>query len=181
MIPGNRASEKCLVNKLRIGAQCNPIVSGSWYNYFHRRAYLLDCFTDADQLSAVLFAINIAAHSPYPDLIARNLPARIKLMTKAMNGPLKESCQNGLLSREKPKFPLLADNFNAMMEQLSGAIKKVHPSLTELRKISATIGQLSEKRGFLGCQYETNRCRYQGDKPFHLDLSTQSGSATPPP
>ncbi|MDO9308509.1 MAG: methyl-accepting chemotaxis protein, partial [Deltaproteobacteria bacterium] len=43
------------------------------------------------------------------------------------------------------EMSLLAENFNSMMERLSGAIAKVHYSLSELRNISATIAQLSEK------------------------------------
>ncbi len=135
------------MNKLRIGT--NVIRSFLVLGIIISIAGLIYSIVsaDADQLLlAVLFAINIAAQlAVIRILIARNLPARIKLMTKAMNRAAEGELSERVALEGETEISLLADNFNAMMEQLSGAIKKVHASLTELRKISATIGQLSEK------------------------------------
>ncbi|MBI5483328.1 MAG: methyl-accepting chemotaxis protein, partial [Deltaproteobacteria bacterium] len=135
------------MNKLRIGT--NVIRSFLVLGIIISIAGLIYSIVSAEAdhlLLSVLFAINIAAQlAVIRILIARNLPARIKLMTKAMNRAAEGELSERVVLEGETEISLLADNFNAMMEQLSGAIKKVHASLTELRKISATIGQLSEK------------------------------------
>ncbi len=95
---------------------------------------------------AALFIVNIIALvAVIRILAARNLPVRINQIAKAMNRAAEGELSERVTLAGETEISLLADNFNAMMEQLGGAISKVHISLSELRAISATIAQLSEK------------------------------------
>lgn len=97
-------------------------------------------------LLTVLYLINVfALVAVIRILTARNLPVRIKQIGMAMNKAAEGELSERVILEGETEISLLADNFNSMMEQLSGAITKVHISLSELRNISATIGQLSEK------------------------------------
>ncbi len=78
-------------------------------------------------------------------LISRKLVVRIRQIASAMNKAAEGELTERVTFMGESEISLLADNFNAMMEQLSGAITKVHSSLHELRNISGTIKQLSEK------------------------------------
>jgi methyl-accepting chemotaxis protein len=92
--------------------------------------YMIDAF-------AFLIVIRI--------LTARKLPVRINQIAMAMNRAAEGELSERVDLEGETEISLLADNFNSMMGQLSEAITKVHISLSELRDISATIGQLSEK------------------------------------
>ncbi|MEI6206211.1 MAG: HAMP domain-containing methyl-accepting chemotaxis protein [Desulfuromonadales bacterium] len=97
-------------------------------------------------LLAALYLINaFALLAVIMILIARKLPVRIKQIAMAMNRAAEGELSERVAFEGETEISLLADNFNSMMEQLSGAITKVHMSLSELRNISATIRQLSEK------------------------------------
>jgi methyl-accepting chemotaxis protein len=97
-------------------------------------------------LLGVLYLINIFAFlSVIRILAARNLPVRIKQIGMAMNRASEGELSERVVLEGETEIAHLADDFNSMMENLSGAITKVHISLSELRNISATIGQLSEK------------------------------------
>lgn len=97
-------------------------------------------------LLAILYLVNMCALiAVIRILIARNLPARIRQISGAMNRAAEGELSERVTLIGETEISLLADNFNSMMEQLSGAITKVHISLSELRDISTTIGQLSEK------------------------------------
>lgn len=78
-------------------------------------------------------------------LVSRKLVVRIKHIAKSMNNAAEGALNERVVLDGETEISLLADNFNSMMESLSGAISKVHTSLFELRNISATIAQLSEK------------------------------------
>lgn len=78
-------------------------------------------------------------------LIARKLVVRIKNIAQAMNNAADGELKERVVFDDETEISLLAENFNSMMERLAGAISKVHFALTELRNISATIAQLSEK------------------------------------
>lgn len=95
---------------------------------------------------AFLFALNLLAIvAVFWILIARRLPERIKDIAKAMNKAADGELKERVTFDGETEISLLAENFNSMMERLSGAITKVHISLAELRNISATIAELSEK------------------------------------
>lgn len=95
---------------------------------------------------AVLYSINILALlGVIRILIARKLVVRIKNIAKAMNSAAEGELKERVVFDGETEISLLAENFNSMMERLSGAITKVNVSLFELRNISATIAQLSEK------------------------------------
>lgn len=97
-------------------------------------------------LLAILFTINIfALLSVIRILTVRNLPARIRQIGIAMNRAADGELSEKVAFEGETEISLLADNFNAMMEKLSGAITKVKIALDELRNISASIRQLSEK------------------------------------
>ena len=95
---------------------------------------------------SVLFIVNILALiAVIWILVTRKLVVRIKHIAKAMNNAAEGALTERVVLDDETEISLLADNFNSMMERLSGAISKVHSSLFELRNISATIAQLSEK------------------------------------
>lgn len=97
-------------------------------------------------LLALLYIINIfALVAVIGILTSRKLPVRIKQIALSMNRAAEGELSERVVMEGETEISLLADNFNSMMEQLSSAINKVHISLAELRGISATIGQLSEK------------------------------------
>lgn len=97
-------------------------------------------------LLAALFAINIVALlSVIRILTVRNLPARIRQIGIAMNRAADGELSEKVAFEGETEISLLADNFNSMMEKLSGAISKVKIALDELRNISASIRLLSEK------------------------------------
>lgn len=78
-------------------------------------------------------------------LISRRLVERVKHIAKAMNKAAEGELRERVVFDGETEIALLAENFNSMMERLSGAISKVHSSVSELRNISSTIAQLSEK------------------------------------
>jgi len=97
-------------------------------------------------LLPILYVINIFALLVVIRILtARDLPARIKQIGVAMNRAAEGVLSERVTLEGETEISQLADNFNSMMEQLAGAITKVQISLTELRGISATIGQLSVK------------------------------------
>ena len=97
-------------------------------------------------LISTLFIINIFALVMVVRMLAaRNLPARINQIAAAMNRAAEGELAERVALTGETEISLLADNFNSMMERLGGAISKVHVSLSELRDVSTTIGQLSEK------------------------------------
>ena len=97
-------------------------------------------------LLSSLYLVNIAALvAVIRILTSRNLPSRIRQISLAMNRAAEGELSERVTLEGETEISLLADHFNSMMEQLSSAIAKVHVSLSELRNISAVIGQLSEK------------------------------------
>ncbi|MBV5338666.1 MAG: HAMP domain-containing protein [Deltaproteobacteria bacterium] len=78
-------------------------------------------------------------------LAARKLVVRIRQIAGAMNRAADGELTERVSFMGESEMSLLAENFNSMMERLAGAITKVHSSLHELRNISGTISQLSEK------------------------------------
>ena len=78
-------------------------------------------------------------------LLARKLVPRIRQIATAMNKAADGELTERVSFMGESEMSLLAENFNSMMERLAGAITKVHSSLHELRNISGTIQQLSEK------------------------------------
>lgn len=78
-------------------------------------------------------------------LISRRLVERVKHIAKAMNKAAEGELRERVTFDGETEIALLAENFNSMMDRLSGAISKVHSSVSELRNISSTIAQLSEK------------------------------------
>ncbi len=97
-------------------------------------------------LLAVLFVFNaIVMTAVIWILTARKLPVRIRQIAAAMNKVAEGELTERVSFEGETEISLLAENFNTMMERLSGAITKVHYSLRELKIISSTIGQLSQK------------------------------------
>lgn len=97
-------------------------------------------------LLGILYATNILALvTVIRILAARKLPARINQIALSMNRAAEGELSERVILEGETEISLLADNFNSMMEKLSGAVTKVHISLSELRDISTAIGQLSEK------------------------------------
>lgn len=139
--------EKCLVKKLRTGT--NLIRTFLMLGIFLSLAGLVFSLFPVSPngfFLAALFIVNIIALvAVIRILAARNLPVRINQIAKAMNRAAEGELSERVTLAGETEISLLADNFNAMMEQLGGAISKVHISLSELRAISATIAQLSEK------------------------------------
>lgn len=78
-------------------------------------------------------------------LVARKLPERINQIAQAMNSAADGKLSERVNFEGETEISLLADNFNSMMQRLTGAITKVYLSLQELNNISSTIEVLSEK------------------------------------
>ena len=78
-------------------------------------------------------------------LISRKLVVRIRQIATAMNKAADGELTERVSFMGESEMSLLSENFNSMMERLAGAITKVHSSLHELRNISGTIRQLSER------------------------------------
>jgi methyl-accepting chemotaxis protein len=78
-------------------------------------------------------------------LVARKLPVRIKQIAQAMNSAAEGKLSERVNFEGETEISLLAENFNSMMQRLTGAITKVYFSLQELNSISSTIEILSEK------------------------------------
>ncbi|MSN24392.1 MAG: HAMP domain-containing protein [Geobacter sp.] len=94
----------------------------------------------------ILFLLAVLSQaSVFWILIARRLAERINHIASAMNKAADGELRERVAFDGETEISLLAEKFNSMMERLSSAISKVHISLTELRGISATIAQLSEK------------------------------------
>ena len=95
---------------------------------------------------AALFTFNVIFMAAVSWLlIARKLVVRIRQISGAMNKAAEGELTERVGFMGESEMSMLAENFNSMMERLSGAITKVHSSLHELRNISGTIRQLSEK------------------------------------
>jgi len=94
----------------------------------------------------VLFLFSVLSQAAvFWILITRRLAERINHIASAMNKAADGELGERVAFDGETEISLLAEKFNSMMERLSGAISKVHISLSELRSISATIAQLSEK------------------------------------
>ncbi len=96
-------------------------------------------------LAALFFLNAFVMTSVVLMLAARRLPARVKQIALAMNSASEGKLTERVYLEGETEISLLADNFNSMMERLSGAISKVNFSLQELKSISSTIGQLSAR------------------------------------
>lgn len=97
-------------------------------------------------LLALLYLVNVVVMSAVIWILtARKLPVRIKQIATAMNNAAEGNLTERVAFEGETEISLLADNFNSMMERLSGAITKIHFLLQELKDISSTIGQLSQK------------------------------------
>lgn len=97
-------------------------------------------------LLALLFVLNAVFMTAVSwILIARKLVTRIRQLAAAMNKAAEGELTERVSFMGESEMSLLAENFNSMMERLAGAISKFHSSLHELRSISGTISQLSEK------------------------------------
>lgn len=97
-------------------------------------------------LLASLYVINVIVMTSVIWLLtSRKLPVRIKQIAMAMNNAAEGKLTERVTFEGETEISLLAENFNSMMERLSGAITKVHFALHELKNISSTIGQLSQK------------------------------------
>ncbi len=97
-------------------------------------------------LLASLYIINVMVMTAVIWILtSRKLPVRIKQIALAMNNAADGKLTERVTFEGETEISLLAENFNSMMERLSGAITKVHFALKELNNISLTIGQLSEK------------------------------------
>jgi methyl-accepting chemotaxis protein len=95
---------------------------------------------------AVLFGINIISLvAVIRVLITRKLAARIKQVSTVMNKAAEGELTERVHFDGETEISLLADNFNSMLERLSGVITKVHSSVSELRNISSTLRDVSEK------------------------------------
>lgn len=106
---------------------------------------LVSTFSGSKALT-LLYSLNILSLvAVIRILVARRLAERIKHITKAMNKAADGELKERVSFDGETEISLLAENFNSMMDRLCGAIAKVHSSLSELRNISATIAQLSEK------------------------------------
>ena len=78
-------------------------------------------------------------------LAARKLVVKIRQLAGAMNKTAEGVLTERVRFDGESEMSLLADNFNSMMDRLAGAITQVHRSLAELRNISSTISDVSEK------------------------------------
>lgn len=97
-------------------------------------------------LYVTLFLINLLVMTSVIWIMAaRKLPVRIRQIAQAMNRAAEGTLTERVAFDGETEISMLADNFNSMMERLSGAIGKVNVSLQELKSISSTIGELSEK------------------------------------
>lgn len=95
---------------------------------------------------AILFGINtISLVAVIRMLVARKLAKRIKQISEVMNRAAEGALTERVHFDGETEMSLLADNFNSMLERLSGTITKVHSSLAELRSISATLRDVSDK------------------------------------
>ena len=97
-------------------------------------------------LLALLYSINVIVMTAVIWILtARKLPVRIRQIAMAMNNAAEGKLSERVTFEGETEISLLAENFNSMMERLSGAITKIHFSLQELKSISSTIGQLSQE------------------------------------
>jgi methyl-accepting chemotaxis protein len=97
-------------------------------------------------LLPVVFLLNIVVMAAIIRILTvRKLPFRIKQISLAMNKAAEGKLTERVVIDGETEISQLAVNFNSMMEMLAGAIIKVHLSLKELKNISLTIEQLSEK------------------------------------
>jgi methyl-accepting chemotaxis protein len=97
-------------------------------------------------LLASLFAINVIVMTSIIWIHTnRKLSVRINQFAIAINRAAEGQLLERVTIEGISEISQLAENFNSMMERLSGAIAKVHISLRELKEISSTIEQLSEK------------------------------------
>ena len=96
-------------------------------------------------LAALFFLNSVVMTAVLLIMVSRKLPARIRQMALVMNSAAEGKLTERVNLEGETEISQLADNFNSMMERLSGAISKVHYSLQELKSISSSIGQLSEK------------------------------------
>jgi methyl-accepting chemotaxis protein len=110
--------------------------------------FILSAFPGAinAELLAIIYLLNICILvAVLQILISRKLPTRINQIATSISRAAEGELSERVTFEGGPEISHLAENFNSMMEQLSGAITKVNVSLSELRDISSTIGQLSEK------------------------------------
>lgn len=97
-------------------------------------------------LLAVLFGGNIISLAAVIRILTvRKLTVRIKEISNVMDRAAEGELTERIYFDGETEMSVLADNFNTMLDRLSGVITKVHSSLTELRNISSTLGGVSEE------------------------------------
>jgi len=78
-------------------------------------------------------------------LAARNLATRVKVLSAALNRGAEGDLSSRLEVNSEDDFGRLNQNFNVMMEQLTGVTTRVIQSITELQKIAGDIDEASKK------------------------------------
>lgn len=97
-------------------------------------------------LLAILLGANIiCAVAVIRILVIRKLPARVRQLSNVMNRAADGELAERVHFDGDTEISTLADNFNSMLERLSGVITKVHSSLSELKNISSTLADISDE------------------------------------
>jgi methyl-accepting chemotaxis protein len=99
---------------------------------------------DRGMLAALFLLTIISLVAVIRILVVRKLPKRIRQLSAIMNRAAEGELTERAAFDGETELSLLAEHFNSMMEQLCGAITKVHASLAELRGISSTLRDVSE-------------------------------------
>jgi methyl-accepting chemotaxis protein len=77
-------------------------------------------------------------------LAARKLAQRVKILAGALNRGADGDLTTRLEKGSEDEFGALNDNFNIMMEKLSGVVSKVGHSISELKQIAADINDVAK-------------------------------------
>ncbi len=87
-------------------------------------------------------------------LAARKLAKRVKILAGALNRGADGDLTTSLEVTSDDEFGRLNENFNVMMEKLSGVVSRVNQSIWELRQIAADINDVA-KNGLTAAELQS--------------------------
>lgn len=97
-------------------------------------------------LAALFFLNSVVMTAVLLIMVSRKLPARIRQMALVMNSAAEGKLTERVNLEGETEISQLADNFNSMMERLSGAISKVHYSLQKRCRRGLEGGRCNNSR-----------------------------------
>jgi methyl-accepting chemotaxis protein len=122
---------------------------------------------------AALFTLvidGVALISVFGLLAARKLAKRVKILAGALNRGAEGDLTTSLEVTSEDEFGRLNENFNVMMEKLSGVVSRVIQSISELKQIATDINDVA-KNGLTAAELQSEGVSAASDAVQEINLA----------